>query len=110
MAVALENIHFDQSIRDMQLSQREPRLVAVSRPLHRIKGKHLGSFSPALNVLLLQCYDLRAALSWRGKRGLGGLDVARRRGHAAWPDPERPLHGFRCSPGKCRRCEGETGL
>src|SRR6516225_3358227 len=81
MAVALENIYFDQPIRDTQLRQREPRFVAVSRPLHRIEGKHLGSFPPAFSVPLLQCYDLRAAMSWRGARG--SLYIARRRAGAA---------------------------
>jgi hypothetical protein len=40
MTLALENVDLDQPIGNVQLRQREPRLVAVAGALHRIERKH----------------------------------------------------------------------
>ena len=40
MAFAFEDVDFDQPIRNVELRQGEPRLVAVSRTLHRIEREH----------------------------------------------------------------------
>src|SRR5208283_3315198 len=52
MALALEDIDFDQPIRNAELRQSEPRLVAIPRTLHRIEREHGRSELPWAGIIL----------------------------------------------------------
>ena len=52
MALALEDVDLDQPIGNAELRQSKPRLVAVSRALHRIEREHGLPELPWAGILL----------------------------------------------------------
>jgi hypothetical protein len=76
MAVALENIDLDQPIGDTQLREREPRLVAVSRTLHRVERKHWARF-PGTDHAVIPVLRREGGNVMAGGPSGRGFDVAR---------------------------------